>query len=106
MKSMPRDDDYPDLTTEMAEALIALGDKAAIDYLERNPAEATRIAKLPRSKQADAIFDLDERLKAGARGSQKPREEPMDAYAKRRTAELTKNRRRAEGMRAGFGRAG
>jgi hypothetical protein len=105
MKTRQRDDEFPDLTGEMAEALIALGDKTVVNYLERNPAEATRIAKLARSKQADAIFALDERLKGSAEKPVKVGGEPMADYGKRRTEEMTKGRRRAEGMAAGFGRA-
>lgn len=94
--------EYPDLTTEMAEALITLGDKAVVDHLERNPAEAMRIARLPRSQQVNAIYDLDEKLKQPPRRPQR-NDEPMEKYAARRLAEIAKQRRPA-GFAPGFGR--
>ncbi len=50
----------------------------------------TRIAKLPKNKQAEAIFTLDEHLKRPRRA----REEPMAVYAKRRNEEIAKSQRR------------
>ncbi len=86
----PEPDD--ELTDEMGNALLALDktrSKAVVDHLDKNPAEVTRIAKLAKNKQAEAIFTLDEQLKRP-----KKKEEPMEAYAKRRNGEIAKSRRR------------